>query len=139
MQINSRKLEDLTPEVMAMAKEFIKRCNAAGIDVLITSTYRNAESQNAIYAQGRTTPGSKVTNARAGESYHNYRIAFDFVPIVSGKAMWNDLAAFKRCGAIAKECGLDWAGDWKSFKEMAHCQQRGVTLAELKKKYPNGR
>lgn len=139
MQINSRRIEDLTPEMAKLAQEFIKRCDAAGIDVIITSTYRNAESQNAIYAQGRTTPGSKVTNARAGESYHNYRIAFDFCPVVNGKAQWNDIGLFKKCGAIAKELGMAWAGDWVSFKEWAHVQQAGVTLAELKKKYPNGR
>ena len=76
--INSRSLSDLNPKVAAMCSEFINRCKAEGIDVLITSTYRDAESQNALYAQGRTTPGKKVTNAKGGQSFHNWKVAFDF-------------------------------------------------------------
>lgn len=35
--------------------------------------------QDEIYAQGRTKPGPIVTNARGGESYHNYALALDVV------------------------------------------------------------
>lgn len=130
--INSRKLEDLIPIVAAKAAAFVAACRAVGIDVLITSTYRDHESQNALYAQGRTTPGKRVTNAKGGQSWHNHRCAFDFVPIVNGKAMWDDLRTFKRCGAIAKEVGLEWGGSWTSFPDLPHCQcTGGLTLAEL--------
>lgn len=130
--INSRKLEDLNPKAAQLCQAFIEKCKSEGIDVLITSTYRDAESQNALYAQGRTTPGSKVTNAKAGQSYHNWRCAFDFAPIVNGKAQWNDLKTFTRCGDIAESIGLEWAGRWKSFKELAHCQYTGgLTLADF--------
>jgi len=130
--INSRKIEDLLPKVRAMCEKFIAECDAQGIDVIITSTYRDAESQNALYAQGRTTTGSIVTKARAGQSYHNYRCAFDFVPVVGGKAQWSNTALFLKCGAIAKACGLEWAGDWKTFKEYPHCQfTGGLTWKQL--------
>jgi peptidoglycan L-alanyl-D-glutamate endopeptidase CwlK len=130
--INSRKIEDLHPTVQKMCIDFKEKCLKAGIDVLITSTYRDFESQAEIYAQGRTKPGRKVTNAPAGKSYHNWRIAFDFVPVVHGKAMWNDTATFERCGVIAESCGLEWAGRWKTFKELAHCQYTGgLTLADF--------
>ena len=92
--INSRKLEDLRDGTRAKAEKFVRQCASVGIDVLITSTYRDNESQGALYAQGRSTPGPRVTNARPGESFHNYRIAFDFVPIVAGKAQWNDEKTF---------------------------------------------
>ena len=130
--INSRSLSDLSPKVAAMCSEFINRCKAEGIDVIITSTYRDAESQNALYAQGRTEPGRKVTNAKAGQSYHNWRVAFDFCPIVNGKCQWNDAALFIRCGEIAESVGLEWAGRWKKFNEMAHCQYtNGLSLADF--------
>lgn len=130
--INSRDLKDLHPRVAAMCQRFIDNCKAQGIDVLITSTYRDAESQNALYAQGRTTPGKIVTNAKAGQSWHNWRCAFDFVPIVNGKAQWNDVATFERCGKIAESLGLEWAGRWTRFREMAHCQfTGGLTLADF--------
>ena len=130
--INSRKLEDLHPKVKSLCENFIKNCDKVGIDVIITSTYRDAESQNALYAQGRTTPGNIVTNAKAGQSLHNWRVAFDFVPIVNGKAIWNDKALFTKCGEIAETLGLEWAGRWTKFKEMAHCQYtNGLTLQDF--------
>ena len=42
-------------------------------------TLRTFKEQNAIYAQGRTTPGSIVTYAKGGQSYHNYGMAIDIV------------------------------------------------------------
>lgn len=131
--INSRKLEDLHPKVKNLCEIFIKKCDEAGIDVLITSTYRDHESQNALYAQGRTTAGKIVTNAKAGQSWHNWRLAFDFVPLVNGKAMWADTGLFTKCGRIAESIGLEWAGSWSGkFKETAHCQfTGGLSLADL--------
>lgn len=123
--INSRSLSDLNPKVAALCSEFINRCKNEGIDVIITSTYRDAEAQNKLYAQGRTEPGKKVTNAKAGQSLHNWRVAFDFVPVVNGKAVWNDVALFTKCGEIAEHLGLEWAGRWVKFKELAHCQYTG--------------
>ena len=131
--INSRSLDDLNPRVKKLCEQFIASCAKHNIDVLITSTYRDAESQNALYAQGRTTPGKKVTNARGGDSFHNWRVAFDFVPVVDGKARWDDGALFTQCGEIAESLGLEWAGRWVKFKEMAHCQfTYGLTLADFK-------
>lgn len=130
--INSRNLDDLLPKVKTLAQAFIDECANQKIDVLITSTYRDIESQNALYDQGRTTKGKIVTNSKGGQSFHNWRCAFDFVPIVNGKAQWNDLTTFKRCGAIAKKIGLEWAGDWKTFPELAHCQYTGgLTISDL--------
>jgi len=130
--INSRSLTDLNPKVAAMCSEFINSCKKQHIDILITSTYRDTESQNALYAQGRTAPGKKVTNAKGGQSFHNWKVAFDFCPIVNGKPNWNDVALYTKCGEIAESVGLEWAGRWKSFKELAHCQYTGgLTLHDF--------
>ena len=130
--INSRKTEDLLPQVAVLCEQFIAECKKADIDVIITSTYRDKESQDALYAQGRTKAGTKVTNARGGQSFHQYRIAFDFCPIVSGKADWTNVISFQKCGKIAESLGLEWAGRWVTFKELAHCQfTGGLTLADL--------
>lgn len=130
--INSRDIDDLLPVVAAKARAFVAGCAAQGIDVLITSTVRDNESQAALYAQGRTVAGHVVTNAKPGQSWHNYGCAFDFVPIVAGKAQWADTRAFERCGVIAEACGLEWAGRWTRFQELAHCQYTGgLSLADL--------
>lgn len=131
--INSRSLDDLLPAVAERVRRFIKAADEAGIDLLVTSTYRDNASQNALYAQGRTAPGKIVTNAKAGESIHNYRCAVDVVPIVAGKPRWDVKdEVWQKIGALGKAQGLEWAGDWKRFKEYPHFQYTGgLNLAQL--------
>ena len=132
--INSRSLDDLLPEVKVKVEQFISLCKDAGIELLVTSTYRDDESQAALYAQGRTTPGNIVTNAGPGDSYHNYRCAVDVVPLVGGKPNWNTSdPVWQTVGLLGEQAGLDWAGKWVHFKELAHFQySRGLTIAQLK-------
>ena len=133
---NSRDIKDLLSVVYLKALAFKEECAKEGIDVLITSTVRDQEAQAALYAQGRTRPGKIVTNAKPGQSWHNHACAFDFVPIVNGKAQWNDTLTFERCGKIAESVGLEWAGRWTRFRELAHCQYTGgLSLSDLQ----NGR
>ena len=131
--INSRSLDDLLPTVKERVEKFLSSAKDAGIDLLITSTYRDNTSQNVLYAQGRTTPGKKVTNAKAGQSWHNYRCAVDVVPVVAGKPRWDVKdEVWQQVGALGKAAGLEWAGDWKKFKEYPHFQYTGgLTLAQL--------
>ena len=131
--INSRNLDDLVPPAKQRAEAFIAAAKAKGIDLLVTSTYRDNESQAALYAQGRTTPGDVVTNARPGQSWHNYRCALDVVALVNGKPIWNKKdPIWQKIGEIGKSCGLEWAGDWVTFKEFPHFQYTGgMTLAQL--------
>ena len=132
--INSRDLNELLPLVKSKVEEFIELCKQENIDLLVTSTYRDIESQNELYSQGRTKEGKIVTNARGGESFHNYRCALDIVPIVNGKPDWDGShPVWAKIGEIGTKCGLEWAGNWKSFKELAHFQfTNGLTLSDLK-------
>jgi peptidoglycan L-alanyl-D-glutamate endopeptidase CwlK len=75
-----------------------------------------------------------VTNAKGGQSFHNYRCAIDVVPLQHGKCCWDDSVLWKRIGALGKAQGLDWAGDWNRFTEFPHFQYTaGLTLAQLRK------
>jgi peptidoglycan L-alanyl-D-glutamate endopeptidase CwlK len=130
---NSRKIEDLLPVVATKARALVAAAKRSGIDLLVTSTYRDEESQNALYAQGRTRPGRRVTNARGGQSYHQYRVAFDVVPLVAGKAVWDDARLWRRIGELGESVGLEWAGRWKTFPESPHFQfTNGLTLKDLR-------
>lgn len=130
--INSRSLDDLRPDARELCEKFKRQCAAEGIDILVTSTLRDNDCQAQLFAQGRTTPGRRVTNAKPGESFHNYGVAFDFVPMTMGKPNWDDLKLLNRCGQIAEACGLEWAGRWQSFRELLHCQLPGLSIAQLK-------
>lgn len=132
--ISSRRLEDLKPPVYARVTEFLNLCRRAGIDILVTSTFRDKESQDALYAQGRTTPGKIVTNARGGDSFHQYYCALDVVPMFHGKPEWDTTnPVWQQVGGFGKQAGLEWAGEWEHFKEMAHFQYTGgLSLDDLK-------
>ena len=132
--INSRDLNELLPQVKTKVESFVQACKDTGIDLLITSTYRDRESQAELYAQGRTAPGKIVTNAGPGDSFHNYRCAVDVVPLVSGKPDWDGThPVWAEVGRIGEECGLEWAGKWVHMKELAHFQfTNGLTIAQLK-------
>jgi peptidoglycan L-alanyl-D-glutamate endopeptidase CwlK len=127
--IESRDLKDLHPLVKEKAEIFISACRKEKIDVIVTSTYRDAEAQNALYAQGRTKPGKRVTNAKEGQSMHNWRVAFDVVPLRNGNPVWGTSGAdgklWQRVGEIGESVGLEWGGRWKSFPDFPHFQYTG--------------
>jgi peptidoglycan L-alanyl-D-glutamate endopeptidase CwlK len=131
--INSRSLDELLTPVRVRVDQFLADCKNHGIDLLVTSTYRDIESQDVLYAKGRTVQGNIVTNAKGGQSYHNYRCAVDIVPLLNGKPIWNgEDPIWAKVGALGKQAGLEWAGEWKSFKELAHFQYTGgLTLKDL--------
>lgn len=132
--MSSRSIEDLNFPTRELAKKFLTECAKAGITVLIYCTKRSAVEQDGLYAIGRTLPGSIVTNAKGGHSWHNFGSAFDFVPMLYGKPQWGNKSLYAKCGAIAESVGLEWAGRWTGgLKETSHCQYRGgLTLAQAK-------
>ena len=131
--ISSRSLDDLNPRVKDLAQQLIAQCASQSIDLLVTSTYRDNEAQTVLWQKGRSTPGAIVTNAKAGESFHNYRLALDFCPLENGKCAWNDSAVFQHVGEMAEALGMEWAGRWHgNLRELAHVQfTGGLTLADL--------
>lgn len=135
--ITSRKLDDLLLPVKIKALDLIAECKAHGIDLLVTCTYRDDEAQNALYAKGRSAPGYIVTNARAGQSLHQFHVAFDVVPLRDGKPVWSttgaDAELWQTIGKLGEAQGLEWAGRWTRFREFPHFQYTGgLTLADFK-------
>lgn len=133
--ISSRNLFDLLPPVRLMAMEFVHECKVAGFDLLITSTYRDKAAQNALFAQGRTTKGAIVTNARGGQSFHQYRVALDVVPMLHGKPVWSlkgqDRLLWEKTMKIGEKIGFESASRWHSNPEWPHFQYTGgLTLAD---------
>ena len=120
--LNSRDISLLRPDVAANCRAWLQRCRAAGLSVLVTSTVRDIEYQAWLYEQGRSRPGSIVTNGRR-PTFHwdKAGLAFDFCKNVKGHE-YDDAAFFRRAAAIAKEMGFTWGGDWTSFRDMPHIQ-----------------
>ena len=136
--INSRSIDELLEPVAERARKFLVECDRAEIDILITSTYRDLESQARLYAQGRALPGQIVTWAKPGDSWHNWRRAFDVVPLRNGKPVWSirglDKDLWVKIGEIGQACGLEWGGAWPRHPDYPHFQDKtGRTLYGLKK------
>ena len=136
--INSRSIDDLTPETQGKAKALVAGCLLEGIDLIVTSTYRDFEAQAALYALGRKTLGKVITNADAGHSFHNWRVALDVVPVLNGKAIWGDDRLWARVGAVGALAGLEWGGLWR-FTDKPHFQNTGgVSIAQFLERAPHG-
>jgi len=97
----------------------------------ITDTYRTAEQQRDLYAKGRTKPGKTVTNAKPGESYHNYGLAFD-VYFNAGSKIDNTVDLSRTMTAdiakYAEKLGLSWGGSWESFKDYPHFELKSTAV-----------
>lgn len=105
--MSSRNLDDLRPEVRPMVDLWLADMLAAGVDHIITCTVRSPAEQDALYAQGRTTPGRIVTNAKAGQSAHQYGLALNFVVMVNGKPDWTgDDPLWNKAISLAQVRGL---------------------------------
>ncbi len=128
-------------DVVRIVRDVIKEMHAEGIYVGIAQAYRTFAEQNALYAQGRTKPGAIVTNARGGQSNHNYGVAVDiFVyPGTFAKAefLQPSDARMKKIVAAMKRRGMKWGGDWSGFPDYPHFElyspvsgQKKPSLAE---------
>lgn len=58
------------------------------IRLRIVQGYRTIDEQKALYAQGRSTSGPKVTWVDGGYSYHNYGLAIDIAEIKDRQAIF---------------------------------------------------
>jgi peptidoglycan L-alanyl-D-glutamate endopeptidase CwlK len=121
--IGLQRLEGLQPEFKSSIELLLSTLSDNGIDVCVVSGLRTIQQQNQLYAQGRTAKGQIVTNAKGGQSPHNFGTAVDLAPLDDkGGINWNDTVGFKLIGKIAKAQGLVWGGDFKSIVDLPHIE-----------------
>jgi peptidoglycan L-alanyl-D-glutamate endopeptidase CwlK len=120
---SERNIATLLPEVRPIARALVQKAAQAGIRIKVISALRTYAEQDALYAQGRTRPGRRVTNARGGWSNHNFGIAFD-VGVFEGAAYVPRSAKYKAVGALGMDLGLEWGGSWKTIVDEPHFQLR---------------
>ncbi|MDE5525676.1 M15 family metallopeptidase [Elizabethkingia meningoseptica] len=142
-KVTQQRIALLHPKVRPEVTKIINECNArltGRAQVRIAQGLRTNQEQAALYAQGRTTPGKIVTNAKPGQSIHNYGLAVDIVLIIDGKeASWDTkkdwdgdgIADWYECVQVFKTNGWDWGGDWRTFKDLPHFEKRGYTWKDL--------
>ena len=140
---DAKIIAGLQPEFGVAVYAWLNDCMAEDLPVILSEGLRSFARSDALYAQGRTAPGPKVTNAKAGQSYHGFGLAVDAVfRTPSMQPSW-DFDPFspvwKRVVKLAKDRGLQWGGDWTKFRDFPHFQPAAVpTLAECRRKWPKG-
>jgi peptidoglycan LD-endopeptidase CwlK len=126
---SEKVIATLLPQVRPIARALVQKAAAAGISIRVISGLRSYEEQAALYAQGRTTPGKKVTNARPGYSNHNFGIAFD-IGVFEGSKYLPESPKYKAVGALGMDLGLEWGGNWKTIVDQPHFQLRPTWAAD---------
>ncbi|MBC3917699.1 M15 family metallopeptidase [Undibacterium sp. CY18W] len=130
---SEKNIATLLPQVQDLARALVLQAAASGINIKIISALRTYAEQNALYAQGRTTPGDKVTNAKGGESNHNFSIAFD-VGVFEGSKYLADSPKYKAVGVLGEALGLEWGGNWKTIVDQPHFQLRPAWASTMTEK-----
>lgn len=139
---SERMIATLLPHARPYARALYFKARDNGIAINIISGTRTYAEQDALYAQGRTTGGEIVTNARGGYSNHNFGIAFD-IGVFSGNRYLPESPLYKAVGALGMELGLEWGGNWTSIVDQPHFQLRpawasamrdSAMLAELRRR-----
>ena len=137
--LSLQRIQLLHPKLRIEATQILKEIEAVltgNAHCRFTFTLRTFSEQQTIYNQGRTTGGIVVTNAKPGQSLHNYGLAVDIALIVDTDnngsfetSSWNTIkdydkdgkADWMECVAIFKKYGWIWGADWNN---------NGVTKAQ---------
>ena len=136
----SRDTRQLHPHLQAVIPEFLRKCRAAGLEVRVTDCFRTKAEQQAIYAQGRTKPGTIVTSCTYPYSPHNWGVAFDFCRNDGKGAYYNNDGFFEKVGRIGESMGLQWGGDWRDQPHLQLAEfftEANQTTYLLRNKYAN--
>jgi peptidoglycan L-alanyl-D-glutamate endopeptidase CwlK len=145
-------------EALGIYEHINNRLFGNNLRLRFSQTLRTFEQQEDLYSLGRTKiidkngkRITKVTNAKAGQSMHNYGLALDIVLLFDKDgngtfetASWDTKADFD-CDLKADwteaanyfiSKGWTWGGNWKSFPDYPHFEKAfGHTWRSLLNKY----
>lgn len=118
----SRLIEDLHSDFQEMVRQLLAKTNPklGEYEAFITDGFRSFTEQTDLYAKGRTAPGKIVTNAKAGESPHNYGLAVDIAFKKGGKGLFYDVEPYKKLYEEARKLGFALGVDWTGFQDKPH-------------------
>ena len=84
----TNKINTLHPKIREEVRTIVDYINdkilTGNVKMLVTQGLRTFAEQTALYNQK-----PRVTNAKAGQSLHNYGLAFDFCLVQNGKTIWD--------------------------------------------------
>lgn len=130
--ISEQRLALVNPVLAAKVRAAADELAQQGIYFRVAQGLRTYAEQQALYEQGRETPGAIVTNAPGGYSNHNFGCAVDCYPFMDGQTgainFSSESAEFGLMVQTLKAQGLMWGGDWQSLKDYPHFQLANVPV-----------
>ena len=127
-QLTLYRIETAHPRIRVELRNYyieINRRLPKGVRLRFSWVYRSYKEQDLLHAKR-----PKVTNAKGGQSIHNYGLAFDIVILfdLDGNgtfetASWKQDKYFAEVVNYFKSQGYTWGGDWNSFKDNPHFQK----------------
>jgi peptidoglycan L-alanyl-D-glutamate endopeptidase CwlK len=137
--VSERYIRTLQPKAQRAAREFLTRVLGANISARILSGTRTYAEQNALYVRGRYGDTSKpVTNAKGGQSNHNFGVAWDIGIFDSGKYLGAS-PLYAKAADVGRVPGIEWGGDWVKFPDQPHYQlATGIELASVRANFESG-
>jgi len=137
-------ISTLLPKAQIAARQMLKAALAFNLNAQIISGTRTYEEQNALYRKGRYgNKEPKVTNARAGQSYHNFGLAWDIGLFTSGNKYLTIDILYKELAAnlLSSLPNIEWGGHWKTFKDYPHYQLKTqhTNIATIKTRFETGK
>lgn len=139
-----RSVQTLHLRAQEAARACLTAIRAAGINARIISGTRTYAEQNVLYRKGRFgNPGPRVTNARGGQSNHNFGIAWDIGIFTQNGSYLGESPLYDQAGPVALAAGiigLEWGGNWTGFVDRPHYQLAtpGLSLTQVRQRFESG-
>lgn len=118
---SERNIRSLQVKAQTLCRQSLKKLHAHGLDARVISGTRTYAEQTALYRQGRSLPGKIVTNAKAGQSWHNFGMAWDIGLFDNGRYV-TAVGPYNSAAPHSILPGIEWGGNWKNFKDPPHYQ-----------------
>lgn len=103
----NRDIDLLAPFVKSRLISALQECHMSGFKIAMFEGFRSPMRQEALYAQGRTTPGAIVTNAMSWQSWHNLGLAIDVAYFMNNRWSWS--GDFHKPMSIFQKYGFEWS------------------------------
>ena len=116
-----RDWSKLDQNFVQVVLRLMNNMQARGYGLVLVEGYRSPERQDQLAQSGRN-----VTQARGGQSKHQYGLAVDLAPMQDGHVVLSEqdpwaLAAYQAMGEEAEKLGLTWGGRW-TFRDYGHVE-----------------
>ena len=125
-EASEKRLAELHPELATKIRQI--DAMLPDLRIQVAQGFRSWNEQNSLYSQGRTSPGSIVTNAAPGHSWHEFGLAVDIFPEnkITSLPDWDARhPAWLQLIGAGVSLGLASGSAWKHCPDNPHFQMTG--------------